>query len=162
MTAVLCTDCMLNIYRSPRTACCLTCGDDGIDDLQDCAHEVSIHSMLSSKLPRRCQGGGDQVWGAQWGAHGRPSIQGATAAPSAYSLIPVRGNAQGCQVILPWFPHHLAKPVLPGKSSTRPLMSCGDWECNAQSPSCKRKHERSVFGKDNSKKGGTRQGTEAS
>ena len=80
--------------QSLKTECCLTCCDDGVDDLQDCAHEVSIHSMLSSKLPWGGQGGGVQVGGAPRGAHGSASIQGATAAPSAYPLIPVPCDAR--------------------------------------------------------------------
>ena len=93
VNAVLYNHCMQRLHNQ-KGACCLTCGDDGVNDLQDCAHEVSIHSMLSSKLPGRGQGGGVQVGGAQWGAYGGASIQGATAAPSTYPLIPVSGDAR--------------------------------------------------------------------
>ena len=113
---------MQNVQNS-NIACCLTCCDDGVDDLQDCAHEVSIHSMLSSKLPGRGQRGGVQVIGAQGGAqggaqrgaHGGASIQGATVAPSAYPLIPVLSNAGRCQVMRKWLSSHVATTALPDK-----------------------------------------------
>ena len=60
----------------------LTCCDDGVDDLQNSAHKVSINSVLSSKLAWGCQGGGAQLRGPQ------RSVQTAAHASFAYPLVP--------------------------------------------------------------------------